>query len=443
MLVNIHKLVLSVILISLWNGTSAQEVWTLEQCLDTAQVYNKSLRIHRNNISIGEQRQKEAQASAYPKIGLNADYKYFANLGHQLMPLNTFNPQAAPGEFKDVQFGVPHNMGANVQLAMPLYNSQVTGAIRNTQIATELTQLQYQKTEEQVLYDVTTLYYNAQIMHHQMIFLDSNLSNTNTLLQNIRLLKEQLLATRTDVEKVQLQAEQLATQRENVANKYLQALNSLKLLMGISQERDIQIDTSIHEEHTVVKSTAKNLDLTISETQHKFLKSELKTLQQSTHLPSASLVASYRASGFGYHSSANSFLKFYPVSFIGVQLSYTLFDGSISKRRITQKKLEIVNNEMQSQLIADKQALEVENTQRQLAVAQSTILHTRGQIALAEGIYTKTVLQQKQGVATLTDVLLADNGLREAQQNYLNAVVDYLKAELELKRLRRQLKIKN
>jgi OMF family outer membrane factor len=45
------------------------------------------------------------------------------------------------------------------------------------------------------------------------------------------------------------------------------------------------------------------------------------------------------------------------------------------------------------------------------------------------------VLQQKQGTATLTDVLLADNALREAQQNYLSAVVDYLKADLEIKKL--------
>ena len=38
-------------------------------------------------------------------------------------------------------------------------------------------------------------------------------------------------------------------------------------------------------------------------------------------------------------------------------------------------------------------------------------------------IYDQTVLQQKQGTASLTDVLLADNALREAQQNYLNALL--------------------
>ena len=38
-------------------------------------------------------------------------------------------------------------------------------------------------------------------------------------------------------------------------------------------------------------------------------------------------------------------------------------------------------------------------------------------------------------MASLTDIVLADNALREAQQTYLSAVVDYLKADLELKKL--------
>ncbi len=105
--------------------------------------------------------------------------------------------------------------------------------------------------------------------------------------------------------------------------------------------------------------------------------------------------------------------------------------------KINQKKLEITNNELQSKLITEKNDMEVENAIRQKTIAQSTITNTESQIALAKTIYEQTVLQQKQkhGTASLTDVLLADNALREAQQNYLNAVIDFLKADLELKKL--------
>ena len=435
MLVNARKLFIIPLIFIGWNTVQAQEVWTLKQCTDTAQVYNKTLQINRNHISISEQREKEAKANLIPKVTANADYKYFMELPTQLMPMNALNPQAPEGQFRDLQFGVPHNINANVQLAMPLYNPQVYGVIENTKIANELTQLQFQKSEEQVLYDITTLYYNAQILKHQLDFLESNLINTQKLLKNIELLKEQLLAKGTDVSKVKLQAEQLATQRENVYNKYISILNALKLNIGISLERNITVVSEI-EQQTLTENNVENiLDLKIIQTQNKLLNSELSTLNKSRFLPSLNLIASYGTTGFGYDKTPNDFLKFYPIGFAGLQLTYPLFNGTVTQRKINQKKLEISNNELQAQLIGDKNKMETENALRQRTIAQQTVINTENQITLAQSIYEQTVLQQKQGTTTLTDVLLADNALREAQQNYLSAVIDYLKADLELKKL--------
>lgn len=443
MLVNTHKLIFIFIFLIGWNTVQAQEVWTLKQCIDTAQVHNKNLQINRNNISISEQREKEAKANLIPKITANADYKYFMELPTQLMPMNALNPQAPEGQFRDLQFGVPHNINANIQLAMPLYNPQIYGAIENTKIANELTQLQYQKTKEQVLFDITTLYYNAQILKHQLDFMDSNLINSNRLLQNMELLKSQLLAKGSDVNKVKLQTEQLTTQRENVYSKYLQVLNALKMNMGISLEENITVVTDIFQPTLTDNSSRNSLDLQLIHTQNKLLNNELKILNRSRYLPSLNFIASYGTTGFGYDKTPNDFLDFYPIGFAGIQLSYPLFNGTVTQRKINQKKLEINNNELQAQLISDKNEMEIENAIRQRAIAENTIMNTENQIDLAKTIYDQTILQQKQGTASLTDVLLADNALREAQQNYLNAIIDFLKADLEFKKLTGTISMKN
>ncbi|NUM30766.1 MAG: TolC family protein [Bacteroidetes bacterium] len=435
MLVNTHKLIFISLLFMGWNTLQAQEIWTLKQCIDTTQVHNKNLQINRNNISISEQKKMEAKANLIPKITVNADYKYFMELPTQLMPMNALNPQAPEGQFRDLQFGVPHNINANIQLAMPLYNPQIYGAIENTKIANELTQLQYQKTEEQVLFDITTLYYNAQILKHQLDFMDSNLINSNRLLQNMELLKSQLLAKGTDVNKVKLQTEQLITQRENVYSKYLQVLNALKMNMGISLELNITVVTEIFQPTLTNNSSRNSLDLQLINIQNKLLTNELKILNRSRYLPSLNLIASYGTTGFGYDKTPNDFLKFYPIGFAGLQLSYPLFNGTVTLRKINQKKLEINNNELQTQLISDKNEMEIENAIRKRTIAQNTIINTENQIGLAKSIYEQTILQQKQGTASLADVLLADNALREAQQNYLNAIIDFLKADLEFKKL--------
>jgi OMF family outer membrane factor len=70
-----------------------------------------------------------------------------------------------------------------------------------------------------------------------------------------------------------------------------------------------------------------------------------------------------------------------------------------------------------------------------IGVAKKFVESTTEQVELAKTIYESTTLQQKQGNASLNDILLADNALRESQQNYLAAIIDYLKADLELKKL--------
>ena len=433
-LVNIHKHTLLLFLIIGVHTVKAQ-VWAMQQCIDTAQVHNKNLQMSRNNIAIGEQREKEAKANLIPKVTANADYKYFTNLPYQLMPLSTFNPTAPEGQFKEAQFGVPHNINANLQLSMPLYNPQVYGAIQTTKIASELTKLQYQKTEEQIYFEISNLYYNAQILHHQLAFIDSNLINAEKLLKNMQLLNEQLLAKGTDVSKVKLQVSQLTTQKETIKSKYEQVLNALKFAMGISIEQNLQIETNIQYHNTNEYTPASTLDIRIIKTQNRLLSSELSTLNKSRFLPSLNLIGMYGTTGFGYDKQPNDFLKFYPIGFTGIQLSYPLFNGTVTQRKINQKRFEILNSEIQFELNTEQNNMQVENAKLQIMVTKKSVETTTEQIELAQTIYEQTLLQQKQGTANLTDVLLADNALREAQQTYINAVIEYLKADLELKKL--------
>ena len=54
---------------------------------------------------------------------------------------------------------------------------------------------------------------------------------------------------------------------------------------------------------------------------------------------------------------------------------------------------------------------------------------------MAQKIYDQTIVEQKNGTASLADVIMADNTLRQAQQDFLQAEIDYLKADLELKKI--------
>jgi len=442
MLVSAHYrkskiLSLLLLLIGISQISSAQ-IWTLKQCIDSAQVHNKNLQIQRNNIEIGNQKQQEAKGNLLPKLNANTDYKYFTNLPYQFMPLSLFG--GPEGKYKEAQFGVPHNINANLQLTLPLYNPQIKAAIQSTEIATELTKLQLKKSEEQIYFEISNLYYNAQILNRQILFVDSNLVNSNRLLRTMHLLKEQLMAKGTDVNKVALQVDQLNTQKAIIESKQEQVMQALKFSMGISPDREMEISNDISYQIDGSYTRIPSLDFQIAATQNRLLNNELSTLKKSS-LPTIALFGTYGVNGFGYDKKPDNFLKFHPIGFAGVQLSYNLFDGNILRKKRVQKKIEIQNNELQQALVTEQNTMQIENAMNQRNTAQKSIGLIEKQIKQSQSIYEQTIIQQKEGVASLNDVLVADNALREVQQSYIAAIVDYLKADLELKKVSGQLRI--
>lgn len=153
------------------------------------------------------------------------------------------------------------------------------------------------------------------------------------------------------------------------------------------------------------------------------------------YLPSINLVGNYGITGFGYNKQPNTFLNFYPMGFAGLQVSYPIFNGTTNLRKVKQKKIEINNNELKLELTEEQNAIQIANAEMQKQSSFLNIETTTQQVELAQNIYNNSILQQKQGIVSLSEILLADNALREAQQSNLSAIIEYLKADLELKKL--------
>ena len=346
-------------------------------------------------------------------------------------------PQAAfggpEGVFKEIQFGVPHNISANLTFKMPLYDAQVMGGIRASETYQELTFLQEVKTKEQVYLEVSNLYYNAQILKNKLAFIHENLNNSRKLEKNTRLLYEQTIAQRTDWDKVTLQNQQLESVALQVESQYETVLKALKFVMGLPISAEMDIPLAIRLGESEVWSTQKTMDELIQEKKQQLSQQELTTIRNS-RIPSLALYGNYGRTGFGFTGDPESFLNFYPVSFIGLQLNMPLFNGTITQKKVSQKKIELQNNQLQQELIVQQTDMLHQNALLQSQVAKNQLQTSRQQIQLAESVYQRTLLQQQEGLASLTEVLLADNALRDAQQLYLNAMVEYLKANLDIKK---------
>lgn len=437
MLVNIHTyfykkvLILLVIVLFQVPAILSAQTLSLEQCIDTALLYNRNIKLSQQDVNIASEKNKEIKGNLLPKLNGMADYRYYTDLPYQLMPADAFGGPA--GTYKEVQFGVPQSLNANLQLTVPLYNPTALSAIKTTRMANELSEIQKVKTDEDVVLEVSNAYYNAQILLNQLVFLDSNITNTNKLVQTATLLYQQQVAKGTDVDRLKLQLEQITTQRSTVFSQHQQVLNALKFLMGKPISDSIEVLLS--EKSNVAENFNSQIttDMLLIDKKIAFNYSELRGLKNS-RLPSLGAYGVYGTTGSG-NTGSNSFFNFHPIGYFGAQLSIPLFSGTVTRHKILQKNIEIEKTNIQKELVTEKSKLDLINAEMQYTLANQNIAIVDAQIKLAKKIYNNTVLQNKQGMANITDLLLADNSLREAQQNYIVTMVNLRKAELEYKRV--------
>lgn len=431
-LVNIHTLgfLIGLAIVGYSSHSLNAQVMTLQQCVDEALAGNRNLQAGRNDLQLGLIRQQEAKSNLMPKLTTAADYKYFINLPYQLMPLSVFN--GPEGQYKEAQFGVPHNLAVNVQLAMPLYNPQMKAGVKSAEIASEISHLQVEKAEEQVIFEVTALYYNAQILQHQLLFADSNLINVNLLFASMQLMQTQGLAKGTDIDKIDLQKAQLLAQRTQLEGRLLQLLNGLNFVMGRELATPMSVSQDIEPGNNEAYPVSTSVDARMIQVQNRLLVNELDILKKANG-PTVSLLANYGLTGFGYFRQPDPFFKIFPIGFIGAQAAYPIWNKT-PRHKMAQKEVEITSNQLKSEQVQAQNNLQLANAVVQKNSAAVNIPVLKKQIALAESGYRQTLLQQRQGTASIADILLADNALREAQTQYLLVLVEYLKADLELKK---------
>ena len=425
------QLLFTLLLLSLLLAPGYSQVMSLKQCIDSAIQNNYNARIAGYEVLQAQEKIAEAKGNLLPKINTAIDYRYYTNLPYQLLPAAVFGGPA--GTYKEAQFGVPHNINANVQLTYPLYNPVIQANIKTIQTGEEMAGLQKIKSQEEIAMEVSNIYYNAQVLINQLGFIDSNIVNSRKLLSVMDLLYQQQMAKGTDVEKINLQLAQLLTQKETVESQYSQVMNILKFLTGKSQDDTIHIEANTRSNGYPVINDNPVTEIILVEKQVSLLQTEKYAIQKS-RLPAINLNGLYGTTGFGA-SGSNSFLKLYPLGYAGIQVIMPIYTGNLTRRKIKGKELEIEKTGIKLQMVREKYKVDKLNNTYQLNIIHKSLITIQQQVKLAQTIYAKTILQQKEGIATITDVLLADNAVREAQQNYIASLIALSRAEIEFKKL--------
>ncbi len=395
-------------------------------------------------VEQGEYEIQEVRSRALPQISASG------NLTHNPIIQTTVIDGAgfgAPGTTIQAAFGQKWTSSAGVTLNQAIYDQSVFIGLKAAKTTREFYQINAQLTEEQVIENVANAYYQVYVTRQNLNVLDNNLKNTNKVRDIIKGQLDNGLAKKIDLDRILVRISNIETQRQQTLNSVDLQENALKFYMGMPIETKISIPETEFEVITQVLSEAPNTTL---RTEYLLLKKNEQLLEyqkksvQAGYYPTLSLTGSYNYLGQGpempWFKKPVDGVYWSDYAAIGLNLHIPIFTGFGTRAKVRQAEndLQTVKVDLESTKLSLD--LAYENAKKQIENSLVSIKNQKENAILAQEVLDNTNNNYIQGLASLTDLLDAENELVLAQNNYTTALLDYKLAEIQLIKSKGELK---
>lgn len=439
---------------------SAQESFDLEACIQYAMVNNNNIKNATFDEYIAQAQIKEVAATGFPQISLAADLQYFIELPTQILPgffapeqdivmidgkpypLTRLDPetfQPIPGEGVNAQFGFPWQSTAGVNLSWRALDPAYFYGLKAAREFSSLRELESRQTREEVAFTVANAYIQALISKQQQSLLEVNIARVSKLLEETQALNQEGFVEAIDVDRLQITLNNLNLEQANI-KRYIRlsdALLKFQIGMPLADELVLAEPEFDLTELPVLPLTDENGFNPINDLDYSILKQaeELQTLDlkrtRSGYLPYLTVFGSYQ-----YNAQRNEFNLFeanqdwFPISVVGLQLNWNIFDSFIKVRKMEQQRLGLDQVRLQQETVLEASRLEFEQAKMQLLNSYNTLSSTKANVGLASRIYKVTTIKYKEGVGSSLEVNQAGTELQEAENAYLAALYSFLQSEI-------------
>lgn len=377
---------------------------------------------------------KEAKSSGLPQLNATGNFNMYPAIPVQVIP-NVFDGK--PDEMIPVQFGTKYNASAGIQLSQLLFNQSYFVGLKAAKSSEDLYRLRKEMTEEEVIYNVSSSYFQILQTKEQFEIINANLARLEQLGKILQLQYENDLARKVDVNRIRVNRTNLETQLQTLTSALDQQMNVLKFFMGMPLEEGIALTDASITLDTGVTTFNSSKELVKGQTQLQLLnkQSELTELQMENikagYYPTLSAVGTYQ-----YNAMRKEFnlfdtnLPWFKTAIVGLQLNIPIFDGMKKHSQIKQSEYSLKSLEADRQKLTKNLEVALENSVSQLQNSSSAIVAQEQNVALAQEVYDTTNDLYKEGISPLTDLLEAEVSLREAKTNLNNEMLKYQLAQL-------------
>lgn len=417
---------------------------TLKDALVYALENKADAKKARLQVENSEYKIQEVRSRALPQISANG------NLTHNPIIQTTVIDGAgfgAPGTTIQAAFGQKWTSNAGVSLTQTIFDQSVFTGLRAARSTREFYQINDQLTEEQVIERVANNYYSVYVQKERLVLLDSNYVNTTKVRDIVKGQFDNGLAKKIDLDRIIVKMSNIDTERQQIKNQITLQENALKFYMGMPIETIIDMPK---EEFEVVPAALTEVPNVENRTEYLLLKKQEELLVynkkavEAGYYPTLSLTAGYNYIGQGpqmpWFAKPSDGVYWSDYSAIGLNLHVPIFTGFGTRAKVRQADVEI--RSLQEDMKDTKLSLDLDyrNAMADIDNNLVTIKNQKENMQLATEILSNTKNNYLQGLASLTDLLDAENAQLEAQNNFTRAVLNYKIAEVALIKSKGELK---
>ncbi|MCL9808188.1 TolC family protein [Flavobacterium luminosum] len=417
---------------------------TLKEALQFA-LENKSdakkakLQVENSNHQIAEVR-----AQALPQVNLTGGLTYNPILQESALPGEIFGQ---PGTIILVPFGQKWNSTAVASLTQNLFNQSVFTGLQAAKTTREFYAINQQLTEEQLIEKVSSSYYQVYVYQQKLKIAENNLESTKKVRDIIKGQYENGLAKKIDYDRMSVKVSNLEAAKQQLTNAVQLQENTLKFFIGMAIDQPIKLPENTisvtAEAFTDKVETSNRTELALLKKQEQLLTYQKKSYL-AEYYPTLSLSANYGYQGLGkempWFAKPADGVYWTDFSSVGLNLKMPLFNGFSTRSKVRQANINL--QKIQEDIKDTELALNYgfENAKTQMNNSIININTQEQNVKLAQQVLDNTKNNYINGLASLTELLDAENSLTESQNNYTSAQLEYKLAEIQIIKSKGELK---
>ncbi len=421
------KLILSAILFISTLQTSAQHQWTLRECIDTALVNNRNIKLQKLNYKASEINYNQAKANRLPN--LNASVGQNFNFGRSLAVDNTY------------QNSNSQNTSFSISSGLTLFNGfRIKNAIEARQAELLAAGADVQKIEKDIILNVSGVF--LQVLQNKEM-LQNAVNQLTITRENIARRKELIAAGKLaegEVFEIQAQEAKEELTRVQAENQLQLSLLDLAQVLELDHFEDIDVvipenllenELALLSAEEVYKSALASRPEIKSANQR--LESSIKNVEiaKAGYKPSLSLGAQW---GTGYYNMSNipnntSFGKQFSNNMstgIGLNLSIPLFNRYEVKNQVENARLNVESSKINIENTKIELRKTIQQAYYNAVAAKNRWDSSRKSVKANEESYRFAAQKYEVGRANQYELNLAKTNLSQSISEETQAKYEYV-----------------